>query len=402
VEVLPPLSTLGTLQVGGTVGRGKSTGQGAAEGAGSGFVAGAGVGFQASMNLGPLAPIAWPFFVAGGAVGGTIIGGTSGAVAGFVNSVPEKLVKDLEALLAENKADLSAELLPQVRERLLMAGKGLVEPGAVADLQLAVSIPTWGLYCGTGGDPMTTYSALVNYRLSEPGGQVIQDETFEVGGAIRPLTEWRAGAGEHLQKAMLDAVQSAAEAVTDAVLLIQDFQSGGIPVPCGLTPLKPGPMLWPGDSRFRPVPSVDGLLPTFRWEAFPRGMDRRLDGGPSVDPFTDVRYDLRIWTSLGGGPGERVYERLNLVLESHSRSPAVPGDAPGGLPAASANSFVEHRLEVPLAPNSEYLWSVRAHFRLDGEARATRWSALDPPPKSRGTCRYDGIPLLRFHRFKTP
>jgi hypothetical protein len=33
-----------------------------------------------------------------------------------------------------------------------------------------------------------------------------------------------------------------------------------------------------------------------------------------------------------------------------------------------------YRPEQPLAPDSEYVWSVRARFELDGNQRTTRWS----------------------------
>jgi hypothetical protein len=68
----------------------------------------------------------------------------------------------------------------------------------------------------------------------------------------------------------------------------------------------------------------------------------------------DVRYDLRVWNEIDGAPGEVAYERLGLAMP-------------------------EHRVEVPLAPQSTYYWSVRMRYTVDGQPRATRWSAANTP-----------------------
>jgi hypothetical protein len=138
------------------------------------------------------------------------------------------------------------------------------------------------------------------------------------------------------------------------------------------------------------------------WEAFPRAADQAGDAGKLLERISDVRYDLRIWASVGGGPGALVYERLGLDLPVHKEE---------GSPT------VEHRLDLPLSPGTEYLWSVRARFKLDGAERATRWSMNQDPdaralPASkrwfsptrpvREPCLNEGIPPLRHHRFRTP
>ena len=414
VQVVVAPSGEGTLQVGGTVGKGKGTGEGAAHGA----VGGAWVGLEASVRAGPLGIILMPFLV----VGGTVVGAAGGAVVGYATSTSAKPVEDMQAVLARNQIDLSTELARRVRDRVPMAGKVLADSEAAADLRMDVAISSWGLHGGSGGDPITTFSAYVSYQLSEPDGKGFQNRSFEVGGGRRTLAEWSAEGGAPLRKALLDALQAAAEVITDTAFLIQDLKvepGSGAPSSCGLVHRNPpcsnwtfasqvmrGMLIWnygKPEHLLRPVPKVKGVLPALQWEAFPSQAPREPRVNPEFPNITDIRYDLRIWSSAGGGPGDLVYERLNLNLEARTEPLSAPEDAKEGVPTAAPVSFVEHRLDEPLAPNTEYLWSVRARYRLNGELRATRWSILAfSSPGRPDPCHYDGIPPDRYHRFRTP
>jgi hypothetical protein len=68
----------------------------------------------------------------------------------------------------------------------------------------------------------------------------------------------------------------------------------------------------------------------------------------------ELRYDLRIWSAEDRIPGDLVYERVGLAGTAHA-------------------------VENPLAPRASYFWSVRLRHTLDGEPRATRWSAASRP-----------------------
>jgi len=68
----------------------------------------------------------------------------------------------------------------------------------------------------------------------------------------------------------------------------------------------------------------------------------------------ELRYDLRIWSAEDRIPGDLVYERVGLAGTAHA-------------------------VENPLAPRASYFWSVRLRCTLDGEPRATRWSAASRP-----------------------
>ena len=62
-----------------------------------------------------------------------------------------------------------------------------------------------------------------------------------------------------------------------------------------------------------------------------------------------VTYELRIWESTPEFPGKLVYRRKG-ISDSH------------------------HTIEEPLIPSTRYLWSIRAHFLLDGQPRLTEWT----------------------------
>lgn len=116
---------------------------------------------------------------------------------------------------------------------------------------------------------------------------------------------------------------------------------------------------------------LDSLQPTLRWEVFPRPQDLQAakDGLPSR--IRHVTYDLKIWRvddhSSIEYPGELVYARQ-------------------GLPQPS------HKIEEPLDPSTEYSWTIRARFELDGHLRATKWGVS-------GTW---SVPSSSYYRFETP
>ena len=49
-----------------------------------------------------------------------------------------------------------------------------------------------------------------------------------------------------------------------------------------------------------------------------------------------------------------------------------------------------------LEPSNQYLWSVRARFRIDGNMRVTEWGMAGLP------LRNESVPNLPCFRFKTP
>jgi len=411
VAVVPvPPEPGGQAQLGGEIGRGHSAGKGAASGAATGATA----GFLASLQTGPFFVILAPILVPAA----TVIGSASGAAVGYAHGIPTKDAETAKELLARNQTDLSAELARGVIQRLPGTGKALAAPGAAPDLRVEVSALSWGLYGGVGSHPVADFELTVFYRVLDPKGTALLARRFSVGGPRRALQEWGAEDGKRLREAVEATVESASEAIADSAFLIQDFYISKElgPATCGLLPRRPRPvsqMVLPFGGA---SPQVEGLRPVLQWEAFPRREDLEHDVGRLFARITEVRYDLRIWASVGGGPGPLVYERTGLRLEARLGPAGTTPPSEGELPPVE-KTFVEHDLEAALAPATEYLWSVRARFRLDGEERASRWSMnqtqdprtrpaterwFTPPMATRGLCLYDGIPPLRHHRFRTP
>jgi hypothetical protein len=152
---------------------------------------------------------------------------------------------------------------------------------------------------------------------------------------------------------------------------------------CAACTLPPPPV-----SGLRPAypapwgPKVDSLVPTLRWESFPRPTDLGVDAEGWVARIQGVTYDLRIWRTVRGDfpsiyPGDLVYSR-------------------DGVPEPL------HTVETPLAPDTSYLWSIRARFDLDGEMRVTEWSMLKFPNEGISGPRAPRVPPLAYYRFKTP
>jgi hypothetical protein len=130
---------------------------------------------------------------------------------------------------------------------------------------------------------------------------------------------------------------------------------------------------------------IDSMRPTMKWETFPTQSDREVDKEDVLSRIQEITYDLRIWEVFNGRPAGLVYERE-------------------GLPSA------EHRLEIRLLPRTQYCWSIRARFKLNGQIRVTPWSFSHwpwPPNYkaeygSWSPARPEQIPPANYYRFETP
>jgi len=137
---------------------------------------------------------------------------------------------------------------------------------------------------------------------------------------------------------------------------------GGVSV-VGLHPVYP-PLEKKAFATHCEFAEVDSLQPTLIWQPFPRPSD------DFADKVKDVTYELRIWTTIQGPSGKLRYSRDGLQLPSH-------------------------KLEEPLEPSIQYLWSVRARFMIDGDMRVTEWGMAGLP------LRNESVPNLSCFRFKT-
>ena len=135
----------------------------------------------------------------------------------------------------------------------------------------------------------------------------------------------------------------------------------------GLKPIYPEVVKSHAGSGFF---EVDSLQPIFRWESFPPPQDLSKDEGALVGRIHNVTYELIIIKFRGEGlPPKTIYIRDKLPEPSH-------------------------QIEDPLEPSTKYIWSVRAHFEVDGDTRVSQWAGISGPGKDKRA--------PRFYRFKTP
>lgn len=138
---------------------------------------------------------------------------------------------------------------------------------------------------------------------------------------------------------------------------------GGVPV-VGLRPEYP-PLEKSAFAVHTDFVEVDSPQPTFKWQSFPRPED------DLADRVYDVTYELRIWATIPGPSGKLRYARDGLEQPTH-------------------------KLEKPLEPSSQYFWSVRTRFMIDGESRVIEWGMAGIP------LRKEAVPNASCFRFKTP
>jgi hypothetical protein len=101
---------------------------------------------------------------------------------------------------------------------------------------------------------------------------------------------------------------------------------------------------------------LNTVVPTLKWEAFPRAHDLPSDK-ETRSRISDVSYDLKLYDSFVGRfmsgrmvyPAQEIYSRSGLTVPSH-------------------------RVEANLRSCAVYFWTVRARFKLDGIPRVTEWS----------------------------
>ncbi len=138
---------------------------------------------------------------------------------------------------------------------------------------------------------------------------------------------------------------------------------GGIRV-VGLHPHYP-PLERKTFSLFADSVKVDSLQPVLRWQRFPY---------PNLlhpEQVQDVTYELRIWDGTSRAANKLKYAREGLTLP-------------------------KHQVEQPLEPATQYLWSVRARFKLAGNPLVTEWGMAGL------TLRNETVPNPSCFRFETP
>lgn len=155
--------------------------------------------------------------------------------------------------------------------------------------------------------------------------------------------------------------------------------AGCSPPVWGLKPIYPEPaLLRETDNSFVFTP-VSTRWPEFKWEAFPRGQDLEAGHAGAGRKISEVTYELKIWEEDRAFPGT-----FDPGHEFAEPGPLVY--ARSGLPKP------HHRIAMGLKWRTNYFWTVRARFLLDGQPRLTTWGVLGMPQSA----------VVSYYRFKTP
>ena len=216
-----------------------------------------------------------------------------------------------------------------------------------------------GLVGQGGADPMFTLVVTARARRVDTAtGATTSSRGLVYQSPRYARDEWLREQGKLMHAELSRAQATLAGRVVDDLLLHAEFATDPdaerLPLLCGVAPLRPAPE-WRRDpvyDRELALSRVDSVTPTLAWEAGPPAAwshDRA-----AWERATDRRYDLRIWSAEDHIPGDLVYERTGLADTTHV-------------------------VETALAPRTSYFWSVRLRYSLDGELRATRWSAACRP-----------------------
>jgi hypothetical protein len=174
----------------------------------------------------------------------------------------------------------------------------------------------------------------------------------------------------HARRAFLNLLPAEVYCCGFQFLILIFFVAGCSTPMAGLQPQYP-PFEKSIFSRWGNFVEVDSLQPTLRWQPFSPPQDRTVTTAGMLTQIEGITYELRIWKTKAGMYGDEVYARDGMKLPYH-------------------------KLEEPLEPSTRYLWSVRAHFLLDGHPRTIEWGIAG------SLVREETVPNPSCYRFVTP
>ena len=343
-----------------------------------------------------------PAFIAAGTIGGAIAGEMGSGFEGGLKGIPTQEAAKIQALL--NQALSELEIQRAMAEGFIAEGRkrtpylfiplngserlfGDTKPDYRSlrdqgiDLVLETGVEKVGLNLGKGKDAQISVFMISRIRAIQPSDDSeIFSDTFYYESLPRTLSAWEAGPSklrEAFEKGYGEIVETSVEKIFFLhQTAIDSIWSGAKHCMLrAISPEYPGPDLF---FRQWKVPRADTLRPTFKWEPFPREKDKEADRADIRSPISDVTYELKVWKGTKGAPDDLVYTRQ-------------------GIPDS------EHAVEIGLEPLTEYFWTVRAEFVLEGQRRVTKWSYSRLPwLPGRDPCLDNSIPLYHYYRFETP
>ena len=95
---------------------------------------------------------------------------------------------------------------------------------------------------------------------------------------------------------------------------------------------------------------IDSLEPNLSWNPFPSEKVLAADFQGKLRSLSVLRYDLRVYRL------DEQRREARIVLERNNIE------------------ATQYQVTQPLAPGTQYIWSVRARFVIDTGQRTTRWS----------------------------
>lgn len=184
----------------------------------------------------------------------------------------------------------------------------------------------------------------------------IYNRSYSFVSERRLFREWGAQSGAALRHALETGFEQIAEQIVDDLLLVYPLMPGFAITGAGTNQrnyvvealLPPVHQYWYAGSAVASLATT--LEPTLRWRDFPGEKVLSADFQAKLRQLSDLRYDLRVYRLDGERNTARtIIERNNIAAN-------------------------EYRITQPLAPNTQYAWTVRARFALDTGERTTRWS----------------------------
>jgi hypothetical protein len=389
----------------------KNRNKGAAQGIAAGASYGALYMAAESARSGPFGVLLLPYMAAAGA----IVGGLAGGIEGAIKAVPADEAERIEAsinhavdeihiqdkfaesvihagiLLTEYRFNLAVSRDPQKNNDKVLLFDSIKQS---SDILMEVRITDLGFRGGEGRDPAVSFfmdAAICISRVRD--GKEIYSGKSSFSSRPQRFSEWSRNNADPLRLEFEKAYMRIAQQIIENLFLIHDFHLDSpwsIDMYCMLKPVNPPLTMLGFFSHERITPKLDSRRPTFQWEAFPRDKDIRSDSKGLLSHISDISYDLIVWKTRDNIPTELVYDKRGLVLTERE---------------LREERIVEYTIDKELESSTEYYWSVRARYMLDGKPRLTRWSYSRIPwyaVREQDPCLVDHIPLSNYYRFMTP
>lgn len=329
-----------------------SPNQAAAAGAGQWIMNCIGQGGQLGLIASPACAVIGAVLGATSAADPQQVEGTAGRIVAALESFySHEALRDEVVRVSRATTDGDFQTIDTSARRALPEVDTVLEVG-VEELLLPVA--------GQGATTNLPSSIIVRARarVVERDGAVLFDRAYGFTSEAREFARWGAENGAAVRLELYRGYRHIAERIVDDVLLTypvmpvfgpdSDWQDGYARRYL-IEPRTPG--IHAFDYRGRVFPDeTRTLTPTFSWQPFPAAAVLEADFQGRLGSASNLRYDLRVYRVQQSRPGAR------LVLESQDLK--EPSYTP----------------TQPLAPDSLYIWSVRARFRLDGQERTTRWA----------------------------